>query len=272
MDDPEETAEAPTAESSDPGVGYQPLKGKVALVTGGGVGIGRAIAVGLAESGADVALTWLTHYEEAQTVLKDIRAAGRKAIELRLDAMLSEDVNAKVGKVVEYFGRLDILVNNVGGLVGRVPISTMSDDHWHRVIDVNLSSAFYCCRAAAPWLAEGGRVVNISSLAAFSGGGPGSAAYAAAKAGLFGLTRGLAKELAPRSITVNAVAPGLILDTPFHETHTSLEQQRSIVSSLPINRPGAPTDVASAVVWLCSASAGFVTGEIVNINGGQAFQ
>lgn len=272
VDDSEQAAAAPTAEIGDPSVSYQALKGKVALVTGGGVGIGRAIAIGLAKSGADVALTWLTHYEEAQSALKDIRAAGRTAIGLRLDAVLSEDVNATVGKVVEHFGRLDILVNNVGGLVGRVPVGEMSDDHWHRVLDVNLSSAFYCCRAVVPWLAESGRVVNIASLAGFSGGGPGGASYAAAKAGLFGFTRGLAKELAPRFITVNAVAPGLILDTPFHETHTSLEQQRSIVSSLPINRPGAPADVASAVVWLCSASAGFVTGEIVNINGGQAFQ
>jgi 3-oxoacyl-[acyl-carrier protein] reductase len=253
-------------------VGASALAGKVALVTGGGVGIGRAIAVGLAESGADVAITWRTHAEEAKEVLEEISATGRRAVGMELDATSSKDVDAKVKEVVDHFGRLDILINNAGGLVARVPIAEMSDDHWHHVVNLNLSSSFYCCRASSRWLAQSGRVVNVASLAGFSGGGEGSAAYAAAKAGLFGFTRGLARELAPRSITVNAVAPGLILETPFHETHTSLKQQEAMISSLPINRPGAPLDVASAVVWLCSPGAGFVTGEIVNINGGQAFQ
>jgi 3-oxoacyl-[acyl-carrier protein] reductase len=248
------------------------LAGKVALVTGGGVGIGRAIAKGLAESGADVAITWRTHGEGAKTVLKEISADGRRTLGMELDATSSKDVDDKIKEVANHFGRLDILINNVGGLVARVPIAEMSDEHWHHVVNLNLSSSFYCCRASSRLLAEAGRVVNVASLAGFSGGGAGGAAYAAAKAGLFGLTRGLARELAPRSITVNAVAPGLILETPFHELHTSLKQQEAVVSSLPVKRPGLPADVASAVVWLCSPGAGFVTGEIVNINGGQAFQ
>ena len=153
------------------------------------------------------------------------------------------------------------------------PIAEMDDAHWHKVIDVNLSSAFYCCRAVLPYMHTGwGRIVNMSSLAGCNGGGPGAMAYSAAKAGLLGFTRGLAKELASRGITVNAVAPGLILETPFHDTFNTEEGKRATVATIPLRRGGVPDDVAGAVLFLVSDLASFITGETTEINGGVWFK
>ncbi|MBX6764874.1 MAG: SDR family oxidoreductase [Rubrobacteraceae bacterium] len=244
---------------------------KVALVTGGAVGIGRGIALALAESGAHVALTWHSHAEEGKALMDKINNIGQRAIGFSLDVTVSKEVNEAVEYVIAELGRIDILVNNAGGLLGRERIATMSDKHWQQVLDVNLTSAFYCCRAVAGKISEGGRIINVSSLAAQNGGGDGATAYAAAKAGMLGLTRGLAKELAHRRVTVNAVAPGLILGTPFHDTFTTPESQQAIIESLPLGRAGYPADVASAVTWLCSEGASWVTGEVISINGGQYF-
>lgn len=247
------------------------LSGKNALVTGGNTGIGRAIALSLAAHGANVAITsFSTTAEEA---VAEIRALGRQAAHARLDVTRSDAVSETVTRLVaELGGRLDILVNNAGHLVDRVPVAEMSDSHWHQVLDVNLSSAFYCTRAALPIMGDGGRVVNMSSLAAHNGGGAGAVAYSAAKAGLLGLTRGLAKELAPRGITVNALAPGLILGTPFHERFNTDDGRRSAVNGIPLKRPGTPDDVANAVLYLASDMASFLTGEVIEINGGAWFR
>ncbi|OGO35478.1 MAG: oxidoreductase [Chloroflexi bacterium RBG_16_56_8] len=246
------------------------LKGKTALVTGGNIGIGRAISLALARSGADVAITYFDHDEEAA---KTIRAMGCNCPYLRLDATDSAEVNQVLRQAAEELGgHIDILVNNAGHLVGRVSVAEMSDEHWHRVINVNLTTAFYCSRAVIPFMRTGwGRIVNTSSLAARDGGGPGAVAYSAAKAGIAGFTRGLAKELAPRGITVNALAPGLIQGTPFHNTFTRPEVQQAIVSKIPLGRGGTPDDVAGAVLYLVSDLASFVTGEIMEINGGVWF-
>jgi 3-oxoacyl-[acyl-carrier protein] reductase len=219
-----------------------------------------------------VVLTYFSNPGE-QTVTA-IRALGRKSLALRMDATDSGEVNRVVPELARALdGHIDILVNNAGHLVGRVPVAEMSDEHWHRVINVNLSSAFYCTRAALPYMHTGwGRIVNMSSLAARNGGGPGAMAYGAAKAGLLGFTRGLAKELAPRGITVNAVAPGLILETPFHDTFNTEEGRQAAIATIPLRRGGVPDDVAGAVLFLVSDLAGFITGEVTEINGGAWFK
>lgn len=248
------------------------LTGKTALVTGGAVGIGRATVVALARAGADVAFTYLSH--DGRETADEIERMGRKSVALRLDARRSGDVDRVVAGVADALGgHIDILVNNAGGLVARVPVNEMSDEHWHHVIDVNLSSAFYCTRAVLRHMTSGwGRIVNVSSLAAHQGGGAGGAvAYAAAKAGLVAFTRGLARELAPRGITVNAVAPGLILGTPFHETFTPKAGQRATIEATPLKRAGAPEEVASVILYFVSDLATFVTGDMAEINGGTWF-
>ena len=247
------------------------LAGKTALVTGGNTGIGRAIALELARAGADVAITSFTN--QSGETSAEIQALGRRTAHLRLDATKSDEVNQVVAQAAEALGgRIDILVNNAGHLIARVHVAEMSDAHWHQVLDVNLSSAFYCSRAVLPFMNGGwGRIVNMSSLAGRNGGGPGAVAYGAAKAALFGLTRGLAKELAPQGINVTAVAPGLILGTPFHDTFSTEEGKRATIAGIPLKRGGTPEEVAGTVLYLVSDLAGFVTGEVIEINGGAWF-
>jgi 3-oxoacyl-[acyl-carrier protein] reductase len=245
------------------------LSGAVALVTGGAVGIGRNIAVRLAEDGADVAITYLTHAPDE--TLANIRALGRRAHAIEVDATEPNAVDAAVLQVLEHLGMIGVLVNNAGGLVARVPLAEMSTEHWHRVLDVNLSSAFYFLRATAPRMTAGGRIINIGSLAGDNGGSAGAAAYAAAKAGLAGLTRAAAKEFAPAGITVNAIAPGFIDQTPFHETFSTTAAVDAMTKSTAVGRPGAPSEVAHTVSFLASAEAGFITGSVLDINGGTYF-
>jgi 3-oxoacyl-[acyl-carrier protein] reductase len=246
------------------------LSGRTALVTGGGIGIGRSIALALAEAGADVALTYQSNDGEA--VADAIRQLGRQAQAFRLDASDSADVERVVGLAADALdGPIDILINNVGGLIATHEVAAMSDEHWRRVIDINLSSAFYCSRAVLSRMPDGGRIVCVSSLAARNGGAPGSVAYATAKAGLFGFVRGLAKEVGPRGITVNAIAPGLILDTPFHATFTSGDRQQATIASTPLRRAGYPADCAGAVLYLVSDLASFATGTVIDLNGGTYF-
>ena len=248
------------------------LDGKAALVTGGNVGIGAGIAKALAECGAQVIITHYSHASEAKDTVKALKKLGSGAATLGLDATDSQQVAAVVAQAAELMsGKIDILVNNAGHLVDRVETDGMSDEHWHRVIDVNLSSAFYCVREALKYMPAGGRIVNMSSLAARNGGGNGTVPYAASKAGVIGLTRGLAKELAPRKITVNALAPGFIAETPFHETFTGLENYAGIISGIPLGVAGLPPDVAGAVLYYVSDLGKWVTGQVAEINGGAWF-
>ena len=246
------------------------LEGKTAVVTGAGVGIGKEIALELARQGADVAVTYHSH--DGELVADMIRDIGRKASAYYLDVTNSGDVGHVMDEASRSLGgRVDILVNNAGGLVARQDVITMFDEHWQQVIELNLSSAFYCCRSALQLMPDGGSIVNVSSLAGRSGGGVGAVAYATAKAGMIGFTRGLAKEVSNRRITVNAVAPGLILDTPFHERFTPLDGQAATIAATPLARAGYPNDVAGAVSYLVSESASFITGVVIDVNGGTYF-
>lgn len=250
------------------------LTGRRALVTGAGQGIGAAIALGLARAGADVIVHYANSAEGADNIVQQITAMGRKSLAVQGDLTESAEADRVVASAVDHLGGLDIVVNNAGHLVGRSTIAEMSDDHWAKVFAVNVSTAFFINRAAVPHLSKSaaGRVVMMASLAAENGGGAGSAAYAAAKAGIVGLCRGLAKELAPQGITVNALAPGFIGDTPFHDAFTPVSAQAGIVSGIPMGRAGTVEDVAGATVFLSSNLSSYITGQVIDINGGLNFR
>jgi len=249
------------------------LKGRTAFVTGGNLGIGRGVALALAECGVDVAITYYSHKEEGEETVAMIEERGQKAYAFQLDATDSAQVNQVVGQVADALGgHIDILMNNAGYMVGRCKIADMSDEHWHRTMDVNVSSTFYVTRAVIPYMNTGwGRIVNMASLAGRNGGGPGAAAYAASKSAIFALTMGLAKELADQGITVNGVAPGLILDTPFHDNFNTDAGIQAMINGTPLKRGGTPADVAGAVIYFVSELGSFITGEIAEINGGLYF-
>jgi 3-oxoacyl-[acyl-carrier protein] reductase len=241
----------------------------VAFITGAAVGIGQRIAEKLAENGYDIALTYHSH--PADGAVEFIERVGADCLSLQVDVTDSAEVNSAVSATIARFARLDLVVTNAGGLIARQPIETMSDEHWHKVIDVNLSSTFYVVRAAVPHLMPGGRIVTMSSLAAQNGGGGGASAYAASKAGVIGLTRAYAKEFGPRGITVNTLSPGYISETPFHASFSSDAARMSMVESSAMRRAGNPDDIADAVVYLASPGASFLTGTVVDLNGGSHF-
>ncbi|THB73533.1 MAG: SDR family oxidoreductase [Desulfobulbaceae bacterium] len=249
------------------------LSGKTALVTGGNLGIGRAIVLSLAQCGADVAFTYYSHKSEGEETAREVLALGRKAPLFHLDATDGAQVKKVANQAASALGgQIDILINNAGHLVGRSTIAEMSDEHWFKTINVNLTSTFYVTRAVLPFMSGGwGRIVNMSSLAAHNGGGPGAVAYAASKAAVITFTRGFSKEVAGQGITVNAVAPGLILETPFHETFNTDEGIRGAINATPLNRGGTPEDVANTVLYFASDLGSFITGETAEINGGLHF-
>ncbi len=243
------------------------LAGRVALVTGASRGIGRAIAVRLATDGADVAIV-ARSAEALASTRAEIEALGRRCIVLPLDVADSGQVTDAVKKTVAEAGRLDILVNNAGvtrdGLLMR-----MSDEDWDTVLDIDLKGVFLFCRAAARPLAKSpaGRIVNVSSIVGMIGNA-GQANYAAAKAGLFGFTRSLAKELAGRKVTANVVCPGFI------ETDMTAglpaDMKTKSLGQIPLGRFGAGEDIASVVGFLCSDGAAYVTGSVIPVDGGLA--
>jgi 3-oxoacyl-[acyl-carrier protein] reductase len=241
------------------------LEGKVAVITGAGRGIGASIARRFAAEGASVALNSLT--DSAAKVAEDISASGGKAIAVQGDVSKADDVARIIEAAVASYGRIDILVNNAGitrdGLVMR-----MSEEDWDAVLDTNLKSVYLCCRAALrPMLKSrnGGRIINLSSVTGLAGN-VGQANYAASKAGIIGLTKSLAKELATRQVTVNAIAPGYIA-TDMAAQMTDQAKQ-SVLNRIPLGALGSPEDVAAVAAFLASDEAHYITGQTLTVDGG----
>ena len=247
------------------------LTGQRAIVTGASTGIGRAIAEALAGAGADVAIHYGSSRNEAEETARAVESQGRRAFLVQADFRDPTAAGKAVEAAVNALGTpIDILVNNAGSLIGRSAVEEMDAELWQEVIALNLSSVFFAIKAALPYLRSGARIVNVSSVAARHGGGPGAFAYAAAKGGVMTLTRGLAKELASRNIRVNAIAPGVI-ETPFHDKFSTPELLETFRKGIPLGRLGTSEDCAGAVLYLVSPLASYVTGQSIDINGGQWF-
>jgi 3-oxoacyl-[acyl-carrier protein] reductase len=247
------------------------LSGQTAIITGSSTGIGRATAICFAEAGANVAIHYSVKKEEAEATAASVRRLGREALLVAGDfSAPGEPARVISEAAIGFDGKVDILVNNAGSLLRRVAISNMTAAMWSEVIELNLSSAFHATQAALQYMKPGGRIVNVASIAAYDGGGPHSFAYAAAKGGLVSLTRGLAKELANAGIRVNCISPGTIT-TPFQERFGTPERLESIRRQLPLQRLGTAEDCADAILFLVSPLSAFMTGEDLQVNGGQYF-
>lgn len=247
------------------------LQGKIAIVTGGARDIGRAVSICLAGLGARVVVNYCHNPLDAEETVRLITAAGGQALAVQGDVTRAADTD-RIAKTAAdtYGGKVGILVNNAGGLLGRKKIDEMDESFWDQVIELNLKTVFLMTKSALPLMADGGVIVNFASQAARDGGGPGAIAYAAAKAGVLNFTRGLAKELGPRKIRVNAVSPGMI-NTTFHNTFTKPEVRERVASMTPLGREGEAGEVAQLVAFLVSDNASFINGESVEINGGVYF-
>ena len=242
------------------------LNGRVALVTGASRGIGAAIALILARAGAKVGVNYNTSPESAASVGQEIAGCGGEFLLVKGDVSQADEAKASVKQVVDRWGRIDILVNNAGINRDRL-LLRMSPEDWDQVMDVNLRGAFLCSRHAMPHMIKQrqGRIVNISSVVGLTGN-PGQSNYAAAKAGLIGFTKAVAREVASRNVTVNAVAPGFVNTGMVEEL--SEETRKQILARIPMGRFGTAQDVAETVLFLCGDGAGYITGQVLTIDGG----
>jgi 3-oxoacyl-[acyl-carrier protein] reductase len=242
------------------------LRGKIALVTGAGRGIGKAIVVAMAKEGANVTVND-ANFKSAETVTEEIRAMGCEAMPMKADVSERSEVAEMFERIIGTFGKIDILVNNAG-IFSSTPLDKITEEEWDRTMNVNLKGAFLCSQAAMKYMKEQryGKIVNIASLAAEIGGIFAGAHYAASKAGVICLTKSLAKQLAPYNINVNAVAPGA--------TETDMTKRwpkkvkENLLEQIPFGRFGKPEEVAEVVVFLISDGASYVTGATIDVNGG----
>lgn len=250
------------------------LVGKRALVTAGAQGIGLAISRQLLRAGCDVVVHYRNSLEAARGLAEEARPLGRRIAIVTADLTETEACDRLVHEAVDFLGGLDVLINNAGSLIARRAFADADDEFWAETMSLNLGSVRRVTRAAVPHLVAaaktggGASIVNLSSLAGRKGGHTGSLAYATAKGAVLTFTRALATELGPKGIRVNALAPGLILGTSFHNTHSTADSVRATVAGIPLGRGGNADDVARAAVFLAAEYDGFITGATLDINGG----
>jgi NAD(P)-dependent dehydrogenase (short-subunit alcohol dehydrogenase family) len=252
------------------------LKNRVAIVTGGAKGIGRAIALRFAAEGCDVAVN-ARHIEGTRKVAAEIKALGRQSLAIKADVSRADEVDAMVARTIKEFGKIDILVNNAGGtgLAKDSAIEDTSEEDWDRIVDINLKGQFLCCRAVVPYMKKShyGKIINVSSMGAIQPPAP-IVHYHAAKGGVLSLTKNLAFELAPFNITVNAILPGPIKSEFFHEMLKTMSKKdgeaffRMLDKRVPMGRMGTPEEVAGVALFLASELSAYVTGDAINCGGG----
>ncbi|MGM7681734.1 3-oxoacyl-[acyl-carrier-protein] reductase [Cytobacillus sp. Hm23] len=242
------------------------LQGKIALVTGASRGIGRAIALELAKQGANVVVNFAGSEARANEVVDEIKALGSEAVAIQADVGNSEAVSSMIKDVISKFGKLDILVNNAGITRDNL-LMRMKEDEWDTVINTNLKGVFNCTKAVTRQMMKqrAGRIINIASVVGVAGN-PGQANYVAAKAGVIGLTKSSAKELASRNITVNAIAPGFITTDMTDELNEDIRNE--MLKQIPLVKFGEPTDVAAVVAFIASEASGYMTGQTLHVDGG----
>jgi len=247
------------------------LEGKVAIVTGGARDIGRTVSEGLASRGAKVVVNYFNSAADGEATVSAIEAAGGTAVAIKGDMTKQADVENLVKQAREVYGdSIDILVNVVGGIVGRKTLAEMDLEFFEYVMKLNVTSMFLVTQAVVPYMGEGSAIVNYSSQAGRDGGGGGASAYAASKGAVLTFTRGMAKELGPSGIRVNCVCPGLIATT-FHDRFTKDDVRANVAAGTPLRREGLAEEVADLSVYLASPESSFITGAGIDINGGLFF-
>lgn len=245
------------------------LKAKVVLITGASTGIGAACATAFGALGCKVVVHYNSSGEAAQAVAEAVQKAGGEALVVQGDLRRSSECERVVAEAARRFGHIDVLINNAGALVKRLPITDLSDDVFNDIIDLNVRSMLMCTKYAVPHMPPGAAIINLTSVAARTGGGPGVSLYAGSKGFVSTATRSMAKELVARKIRVNAVAPGVIT-TPFHEKFSTREQLEAMRLTIPMARLGSADECVGAFLYLASEKlSSYVTGQIIEVNGGQ---
>jgi 3-oxoacyl-[acyl-carrier protein] reductase len=243
------------------------LRDKTALITGASIGIGAAVAVALARLGVNILIHYNSHLSDAEAVLREVEGAGVRGQLFQADLGTRDGVHHLIGAIRDL--RIDILINNAGSLVQRAKLLEFTEDLFDRVMNLNVKSAWFIAQAVAPHMlaAKNGFIVNVSSIAARNGGGVGATIYAAAKAAISAITKGMAKELAPQGIRVNAVSPGTV-DNDFHAQFSTRQILDAAQASTPAGTLGTNEEIADTILFLCSHSARFIHGQTIEINGG----
>ncbi len=246
------------------------FEGKVVLITGASTGIGSSFALEMGRLGAKVVVNYNASRNQAEQVVAKIQEKGGMAIAIQADVSKANQVKSLFQQTLATYGQIDFLVNNAGALIERKKVDEMTEDYWDKMMEVNLKSVFLCSKEVIAHFKERkqGKILNVTSISARNGGGNGSVAYSAAKGAVSTMTRGLAKELVSYNVTVNGVAPGIIA-TPFHDRFTPPDIREKSLQTIPMGREGMPEEVVGAMVFLLSDAANYITGEIIEINGGQ---